>query len=83
MKHPLIFFAHRGVKRNTSRKIQWLLFLEAEHIGAHGIELDIHLSNDGEIIVIHDETLDRTTNGTGLAFNYTLQQLKALDAGSF
>ncbi|WP_129727437.1 glycerophosphodiester phosphodiesterase [Ectobacillus funiculus] len=81
MKHPLIF-AHRGVK-GTHPENTMAAFLEAERVGAHGIELDIHLSNDGEIIVIHDETLNRTTNGTGLAFNYTLQQLKALDAGSF
>lgn len=43
-----------------------IAFQEAERIGAHGIELDVHLSKDGELVVIHDETVDRTTNGIGL-----------------
>jgi|APSaa5957512622_1039677.scaffolds.fasta_scaffold85874_1 glycerophosphoryl diester phosphodiesterase len=47
------------------------------------IELDIFLSHDQEIIVIHDDTLNRTTNGTGYVWEHTLPQLKKLDAGSW
>src|SRR5258708_25566259 len=50
-------------------------------LGADWIELDVHLSRDGKLIVIHDETLDRTTNGHGLVRDHTLPELKELDAG--
>ena len=50
-------------------------------LGADWIELDVHLSRDGALIVIHDETLDRTTNGHGLVRDHTLTELKQLDAG--
>ena len=50
-------------------------------LGADWIELDVHLSRDGELIVIHDETLERTTNGHGLVRDHTLAELKQLDAG--
>ena len=48
--------------------------------GADGYELDVHMTSDGELVVIHDETVDRTTNGTGLVRDLTLGQIKALDA---
>lgn len=50
--------------------------------GADGIELDTHLSKDGRLIVLHDFTVDSTTDGKGMAKDLTLAQLKALDAGS-
>jgi glycerophosphoryl diester phosphodiesterase len=50
-------------------------------LGADWIELDVHLSRDGALIVIHDETLDRTTNGHGLVRDHTLAELRELDAG--
>ena len=57
-------FAHRGasayVPENTLPA-----FEKAVDIGADGVELDIHLSRDGRLVVIHDEMLDRTTNGHG------------------
>lgn len=81
MKQPLIF-AHRGV-RSTHPENTMIAFQEARRVGAHGIELDVHVSKDGEIVVIHDETVDRTTNGTGLICEQTVQQLQALDAGSY
>src|SRR5438105_2353760 len=56
-------------------------FERALALGADWIELDVHLSRDGELIVIHDETLDRTTNGHGLVRDHTLAELKQLDAG--
>jgi glycerophosphoryl diester phosphodiesterase len=56
-------------------------FERALDLGADWIELDVHLSRDGELIVIHDETLERTTNGHGLVREHTLSELRALDAG--
>ncbi len=50
--------------------------------GADGIELDTHLSKDGQLIVLHDFSVDATTNGKGLANDFTLAELKELDAGS-
>ena len=50
-------------------------------LGADWIELDVHLSADGALIVIHDETLERTTNGHGLVREHTLAELRQLDAG--
>ena len=47
------------------------------------IELDVYLTKDGVPIVIHDETVDRTTNGSGSVMNMTLREIKALDAGSW
>jgi glycerophosphoryl diester phosphodiesterase len=52
-------------------------------LGADWIELDVHLSRDGALVVIHDETLDRTTNGRGAVRDKSLAELKALDAGSW
>lgn len=72
-------FAHRGasayVPENTLPA-----FENAVDIGADGVELDIHLSRDGRLVVIHDEMLDRTTNGHGFVKDFTLAELKKLDA---
>lgn len=51
-------------------------FLLARDMGADGIELDVQLSKDGEIVVIHDETIDRVSDGQGYVKDYTLQELK-------
>lgn len=58
-------------------------FKAAYEMGAEMIELDILLSKDGIPVVIHDETLDRTTNGTGKVIDYTFDELAKLDAGSW
>jgi glycerophosphoryl diester phosphodiesterase len=58
-----------------------LSFEYALELGADWIECDVHLSRDDELIVIHDETLDRTTSGHGLVRDHTLAELKQLDAG--
>ncbi len=50
--------------------------------GADGIELDVQLSADGQVVVIHDQTVDRTTQGKGHVRDLTLTQLRMLDAGS-
>ena len=43
--------------------------------------MDLHLTQDREIVIMHDETLDRTTNGTGFIWDQTLEALRTLDAG--
>ncbi|CAM3964152.1 glycerophosphodiester phosphodiesterase [Flavobacterium weaverense] len=73
----MLKIGHRGAKgsepENTLISFQKALDMEVD-----GIELDVHLSSDGEIIVIHDETVDRTTNGTGLVNALSCRELKAL-----
>lgn len=75
-------FAHRGSK-GTHPENTLASFKEAVHVGSDGIELDVHLTKDGQLVVIHDETVDRTTNGTGEIRNLTLAKIKELDAGSW
>ncbi|MEZ4381346.1 MAG: glycerophosphodiester phosphodiesterase family protein [Nannocystaceae bacterium] len=56
-------------------------FVAAEADGADMVELDVHLSADGHVVVIHDDTLERTTSGRGCVSDHTLAELQALDAG--
>ncbi|TBL72695.1 glycerophosphodiester phosphodiesterase [Paenibacillus thalictri] len=74
--------AHRGAKGLAPENTLAAFRLGMEH-GCEGIELDIHLSADGEIIVCHDESLDRTTNGTGAIRGLTLSEIKSYDAGEW
>lgn len=78
----IINFAHRGASSQYPENTM-LAFEKAIHMGCTGIETDVQLSKDGSLILIHDEYLNRTTNGTGLVKDYTLSELKRLDAGSF
>lgn len=72
----MLKIAHRGAKayepENTLQAFQKALDLNSD-----GIELDVHLSADGHVIVIHDETIDRTTDGKGLVNDFTLAELKS------
>lgn len=56
-------------------------FRSAIELGVDMIECDVHMSADGALVVIHDHTLDRTTNGSGLVAQHTLAELRELDAG--
>ena len=58
-------------------------FKKAVEIGADGVEFDVHLTKDKKLVVIHDERVDRTTNGSGYIKDLTLRELKNLDAGSY
>lgn len=60
-----------------------LSFRKAVEMGADWIELDVHLSSDGKLVVIHDELLDRTTNGRGPVGARTFAELRKLDAGAW
>jgi glycerophosphoryl diester phosphodiesterase len=77
---PLIM-GHRGAM-GTAPENTMASFKQAVELGVEAIELDVHLSKDGKLVVIHDETVDRTTDGTGEVAELTLAELKALDAGS-
>ncbi|MBC1738119.1 glycerophosphodiester phosphodiesterase [Listeria seeligeri] len=73
-------FAHRG-SSGTYPENSLPAMKEAINSGADGIELDIHLIQTGELVVMHDEKVERTTNGTGFLKDYTLSELKKLEIG--
>lgn len=70
--------AHRGFSYQAPENTLESFSLAAE-LGADGIELDVHLSKDGQIVVIHDDTVDRTGNGTGVVNEMPFDDLRALD----
>ncbi len=80
METPRLFcFGHRGARghepENTLRSIR-----KALELGADGVEVDVY-QVDGELVVIHDRTLGRTTNGTGFVQRQSFARLRSLDAG--
>ena len=75
----MIVFAHRGYSGRYPENTM-TAFREALKAGTDGIELDVQLSKDGQLVIIHDETLDRTTTGKGYVKDFTLSELKQLDA---
>jgi glycerophosphoryl diester phosphodiesterase len=77
MNKPLVW-AHRGAS-NVAPENTIEAFSLAYDVGADGIELDVHLSKDGELIVAHDETVDRCSSGTGRIIDMTLKEIKQLD----
>lgn len=78
---PLVI-AHRGASslapENTMAAVNAAL-----RLGVDVVEVDVHRSSDGQLVVIHDDTVDRTTNGQGAVNRLTLAEIKALDAGSW
>ncbi len=80
LKRPTII-AHRGSSAYAPENTL-AAFSLALRQGADGIELDVKLSADGHVVVMHDDTVDRTTNGSGRVRAMTLPELKKLDAGS-
>ena len=81
-KQNIYVAAHRGwcekYPENTLAALQ-----AAMDLGVDQIEFDVRVTRDNELVVIHDATVDRTTNGTGLVCDKLLSELKALDAGSY
>lgn len=77
-----LVYGHRGARAyapmNTIPSFQ-----VAINQGVHGVELDVHLSADGELVVIHDFTVDATTDGTGEVEKMTFAELRELDAGAY
>jgi len=56
-------------------------YKHAAELGADVLEMDIHITRDDLLVLMHDETVDRTTNGSGEIGNMTMEELKTLDAG--
>lgn len=73
-------FAHRGASARAPENTLEAFWLAAGS-GAGGLELDIHMTSDGGILVIHDNSVDRTTDGSGLVREMTLGEVRDLDAG--
>lgn len=71
--------AHRGFKGKYPENTM-LAFKKAIEAGADGIEMDVHLTKEGELVIIHDELVDRTTDGSGLVKDKTLEELRSLSA---
>lgn len=76
---PLII-AHRGASA-VEPEHTFSSYDQALEDGADYIEIDLRITADGELVAIHDDTVDRTTNGKGLVEDLTLKEIKALDAG--
>lgn len=72
-------FAHRGFSGKYPENTL-LAFEKAIEVGADGIELDVQLTKDGEVVIIHDETIDRTTDGKGLVVDFIYEELAKFDA---
>jgi glycerophosphoryl diester phosphodiesterase len=75
-------FGHRGAPGYPRQAENTIAsFKKALDCGAHGVEFDVRRCADGHIVVIHDETIDRTTNGSGRVANLAYDQLRQFDAG--
>lgn len=82
MSKSFLNIAHRGASSYAPENT-FAAYDKALALGTNHIELDVHFTNDDHVIVIHDDTVDRTTNGSGLVVEHTLAELRALDAGSW
>ena len=80
--HKPWVIGHRGASGHAPENTL-AAFRRAAELGAAFIETDLHLSRDGHLVVIHDAALERTTNGRGLVCDFTLAELRKLDAGSW
>ena len=74
--------AHRGASEYAPENT-FAAFDMALDMGVNHVELDVHFSRDGHIVVVHDDTLDRTTDGSGPVADLTLAELRELDAGAW
>jgi len=80
--HKPLVIAHRGAS-DTHPENTLAAVAAAVELGCDLVEIDVHLTTDDEVVVIHDRTVDRTTDGTGLVREMTLADLRTLDAGSW
>lgn len=75
-------YAHRG-SSGTHPENTLVAFKEAARLPIAGVEFDVHLTKDLQLVVIHDESIDRTSNGNGYIKDMTLQELRQYDFGSW
>jgi len=80
--NPVSIYAHRGASAHAPENTL-AAFSKALEAGADGVELDVKLTRDGKVIVLHDPTLDRTTTGKGSYKDLGCSDLRKLDAGSW
>ena len=78
----IVNYAHRGASESYPENTM-LAFSKAIEMGCTGIETDVQRTKDGVLVLIHDEYLDRTTDGVGLVCEKKYEELTSLDAGSF
>jgi glycerophosphoryl diester phosphodiesterase len=81
-EYPVFVTAHRGFSGKAPENTL-AAFRAAIDAGCDMVELDVHLSRDNRVVVIHDDTLERTTSGRGHVADHTYAELKRLDAGSW
>ena len=74
--------AHRGANKHAPQNTI-PAFLKAIELGADGVENDVHLTKDGELVICHNYTIDETSDGKGNISDYTLEELKKFDFGSY
>lgn len=75
--------AHRGFSGKYPENTRCAFMAAIKEGNCDGFESDVHLSADGELVVIHDPVLERTTNGTGAVLDHTFKELRKLDIGSW
>ncbi len=80
--NKILNVAHRGASGNAPEHTL-LAYKLGQQMKGDYIEIDLQMTKDGELIAMHDETLERTTNGTGHVKDFTLAEIKQLDAGSW
>src|SRR3972149_661043 len=78
--HPYVI-AHRGISNKAPENTLSSFSRAVSTPGVRMIELDVRISQDEQVVVLHDRTLQRTSTGNGAAHNYTLKELKEFDAG--
>jgi glycerophosphoryl diester phosphodiesterase len=81
LPRPLVM-AHQGGEELWPSNTMYA-FERAAALGVDMLEMDLHVTADGALVLIHDETVDRTTDGTGVVEQMTLAEVKALDAGHY
>lgn len=77
-----LIIAHRGAS-GCAPENTMAAFEEALKMGAEGIELDVHMTKDGEVVVIHDHTIDRTSDGKGMVGGFSLEEIRGFDFGAW
>lgn len=83
MTKKILNLAHRGFSGRYPENTKIAFEAAIEKTKCDGFETDVHFSKDGQLVIIHDPVLDRTTNGTGMVCHHTYDELKALDNGSW
>ena len=80
-ENNILVIGHRGIRAFYPENTM-ISFQKAIEAGVDGLETDINMTKDGHLVVIHDTSVDRTTDGTGMVKDFTWKELERLDAGS-